>query len=143
MAIALRIIAILIGLYIIYILARAINKMHLNKEKLRTFTLLLPKKCILLIREKKDSSSYIRGYYVNDTNPLVGETDILVYGTDINPNYPVINENAPTVKTIKIPHELVLNDLVDVRYVEDAERVLKEMGETSITNERKKKKGSR
>lgn len=142
MAIALRIIAILIGLYIIYILAHAINKMHLNKEKLRTFTLLLPSKCILLIREGKDSSSYIRGYYINDTNPLVGATDILVYGSDINPNHPVIDENAPRV-TVRIPHELVLNDLVDVRYVEDAERVLKEMGETSITNERKKKKGSR
>lgn len=142
MAIALRIIAILIGLYMIYILAHAINKMHLNKEKLRTFTLLLPSKCILLIREGKDSSSYIRGYYINDTNPLVGETDILVYGSDINPNHPVINENAPRI-TVRIPHELVLNDLVDVRYVEDAERVLKEMGETSITNERKKKKGSR
>ena len=142
MAIVLRIIAILIGLYMIYILTHAINKMHLNKEKLRTFTLLLPKKCILLIREKKDSSSYIRGYYVNDTNPLVGDTDILVYGSDINPNYPVIDENAPRV-TVRIPHELVLNDLVDVRYVEDAERVVREMNETSITNERKKKKGSR
>lgn len=143
MAIALRIIAILIGLYIIYILARAINKMHLNKEKLRTFTLLLPSKCILLIREGKNSSSYIRGYYINDTNPLVGSTDILVYGSDINPNYPVIDENAPRV-TVRIPHELVLNDLVDVRYVEDIERVIKEMNnETSITNERKKKKGSR
>ena len=142
MAIALRIIAILIGLYIIYILAHAINKLHLNKEKLRTFTLLLPSKCVLLIREGKDSSSYIRGYYINDTNPLVGATDILVYGSDINPNHPVIDENAPRV-TVRIPHELVLNDLVDVRYVEDAERVLKEMGETSITNERKKKKGSR
>lgn len=142
MAIALRIIAILIGLYIIYILAHAINKLHLNKEKLRTFTLLLPSKCILLIREGKDSSSYIRGYYINDTNPLVGATDILVYGSDINPNHPVINENAPRV-TVRIPHELVLNDLVDVRYVEDAERVVREMDETSITNERKKKKGSR
>ena len=142
MTIVLRVIAILIGLYMIYILAHAINKMHLNKEKLRTFTLLLPSKCILLIREGKDSSSYIRGYYINDTNPLVGETDILVYGSDINPNHPVIDENAPRV-TVRIPHELVLNDLVDVRYVEDAERVLKEMGETSITNERKKKKGSR
>lgn len=142
MAIALRVIAILVGLYMIYILAHAINKMHLNKEKLRTFTLLLPNKCILLIREGKDSSSYIRGYYINDTNPLVGSTDILVYGSDINPNHPVIDENAPRV-TVRIPHELVLNDLVDVRYVEDAERVLKEMGETSITNERKKKKGSR
>ena len=142
MAIVLRIIAILIGLYIIYILAHAINKMHLNKEKLRTFTLLLPNKCILLIREGKDSSSYIRGYYINDTNPLVGSTDILVYGSDINPNHPVINENAPRV-TVRIPHELVLNDLVDVRYVEDAERIVREMDETSITNERKKKKGSR
>lgn len=142
MAIVLRIIAILIGLYMIYILAHAINKMHLNKEKLRTFTLLLPNKCILLIREGKDSSSYIRGYYINDTNPLVGSTDILVYGSDINPNHPVIDENAPRV-TVRIPHELVLNDLVDVRYVEDVERVVREMDETSITNERKKKKGSR
>ena len=142
MAIALRIIVILIGLYMIYILAHAINKMHLNKEKLRTFTLLLPRKCILLIRERKDSSSYIRGYYVNDTNPIIDSTDISVFGSDINPNHPVIDENAPRV-TVRIPHELVLNDLVDVRYVEDAERVLKEMDETSITNERKKKKGSR
>ena len=142
MAIALRVIAILIGLYMIYILAHAINKMHLNKEKLRTFTLLLPRKCILLIREGKDSSSYIRGYYVNDTNPIVGSTDILVYGSDINPNYTVIDENAPRV-TVRIPHELVLNDLVDVKYIEDVERVLKDMEETSITNERKKKKGSR
>ena len=142
MAIALRIIAILIGLYMIYILGRAINKMHLNNEKLRTFTLLLPRKCILRIRDKKDGV-YTRGYFIRDNNPLLGSTDVLLTGYDINPYKPDIDENAPRT-TIRIPHELILNDLVDVKYLDNTEHVTNDVEEEENTiNERKKKKGSR
>lgn len=142
MSIVFRIIAVLIGVYILYVLAHTINKMHLNKEKLRTFILLLPRKCVLLIRDKKDGV-YTRGYFIRDDSPLLDSTDVLLIGYDINPYKPDIDENAQWT-TIRIPHELILNDLVDVKYLNDTEHVTNDVEEEENTiNERKKKKGSR
>lgn len=141
MAIALRIIIILVCLYTLYIFGRKINKVRINKQKLRTFTLLLPKRCVLLIRNNK-SGPYCRGYLIQDNSPILGSSEILLNGYDINPYHPIIDERT-LKKTIKIPHELILDGLVDVKYVDDITRIIGSMEKETTINERKNKKGSR
>ena len=143
MAIVLRFIAILIGLYLLYVIVHTINNAYLNKRKLNAFTLLLPKKCYLFIRGK-NGGQYVRGYYINDSNPTITSSTINLTGHDVNPELPVIKTQLG-YKSVRIPHEVILNDLVDVKYIDETGQIIKEnkQNEENIINERKKKKGSR
>ena len=143
MAIVLRFIAILIGLYLLYVIAHTINNAYLNKRKLSAFTLLLPKKCYLFIRDK-NGGQYVRGYYINDSNPIITSSTVNLNGHDVNPERPVIKTQLG-YKSVHIPHEVILNDLVDVKYIDETGQIIKDNkeNEENIINERKKKKGSR
>ena len=143
MAIVIRFIAILIGLYLLYVIAHTINNAYLNKRKLNAFTLLLPKKCYLFIRDKK-GGQYVRGYYIDDRNPTINSSTVNLTGHDVNPEQPVIKTQVG-FKSVHIPHEVILNDLIDVKYIDETGQIIKEnkQNEENIINERKKKKGSR
>lgn len=124
MAIVLRIIAILIGLYLLYVIAHTINNAYLNKRKLKAFTLLLPKKCYLFIRCEK-GGQYVRGYYINDSYSTITSSTVNLTGHDVNPEHPVI-KTQPGFKSVRIPHEVILNDLVDVKYIDETGQIIEE-----------------
>jgi hypothetical protein len=104
---------------------------------------LLPKECYLFIRNK-NGGQYVRGYYIYDSNPTITSSTVNLNGHDVNPERPVIKTQL-RYKSVRIPHEVILNDLVDVKYIDETGQIINEnkQNEENIINERKKKKGSR